>query len=153
MNHHAQGGPGSAGDLPDVRPGVEPGPAGGGEGAAAADATGDAARDAAEAARGELRRRRDELSGGTSEAAGPVTVSGVVRWLDVEGGVWVLDRLDPLDPLDGADSGERLQLIGVVDPGWAEREVVLTGVLRPDLMTTAQVGPVLEVGAGEVTGG
>lgn len=123
MNHHAQGGPGSAGDLPDVRPGTD---------------------DAREA----LRRRRDEaVAAGPSEATVPVTIAGVVRWLDLEGGVWVLD------PRDEAHSGGRLQLLGVVEPSWAEREVVVTGVLRPDLRTAAQVGPVLEVSAGEVAGG
>jgi hypothetical protein len=30
---------------------------------------------------------------------------------------------------------------------------VVTGVLRPDLMTSAQVGPVLEVTTGEVADG
>lgn len=140
MNHHGQGGPGSAGDLPDVRPGAAGGPA---EGGSAAPEGG-----AADAARDELRRLRDEVVGaGSSEPAGSVTVAGVVRWLDLEGGVWVLD------PRDGADSGGRLQLLGLVEPGWAGREVVLTGVLRPDVMTTAQVGPVLEVAAGELADG
>ncbi len=113
-----------------------------------------------DAARDELRQLREEAMA-TDPAAGgepgrEVAVTGVVRRLEVEGGVWVLE-VEVVDGVSGvagvgAADGGRLQLLGEVDPGWAGLSVVVTGVLRPDLMTTAQVGPVLVVARVEAAG-
>lgn len=62
--------------------------------------------------------------------------SGTIQFLDLEGGVWVLTTA----------TGQRYQLFR------APREllqeglgVTVTGQIREDVMTVAQVGPVLEV--------
>ncbi len=84
-----------------------------------------------------LRQLRDHsLSEGPGAAApGPeIELVGLVRLLDVEGGVHVIDT----------DDGERWQLLGEVPAACAGRRLV-RGRPRPQLLTTAQVGPVLEV--------
>ena len=84
----------------------------------------------------DLRGRRDEALAPESEPTS-VTMVGILRLLDVEGGVWALE----------VDHGDRVQLLGAIDPGLAGRRVAVTGMARPDQASSAQVGPVLELGA------
>lgn len=85
-----------------------------------------------------LRQLRDHSLSEGPGAAAPVSeveLLGTVRLLDLEGGVRVL----------ALDSGEQLELVGDVPVTSLGRRCLVRGRLRPELMTTAQVGPVLEV--------
>jgi hypothetical protein len=62
-------------------------------------------------------------------------IKGVVKLMDVEGGVWVLDTGDGTYQLKGGP--DELYQQG--------RMVAITGNIRKDLMSTAMVGPVFEV--------
>ncbi|MEZ5094511.1 hypothetical protein [Nocardioides sp.] len=88
----------------------------------------------AAAARDALRELRDR-SAAASSSPPAESLAGLLHHLDLEGGVWVLD----------ADSGERLQLLGSIDPAWSGRRLTVTGIRRTEVMTTAQVGPVFEL--------
>lgn len=62
--------------------------------------------------------------------------SGTIEFLDLEGGVWVLKTPDEKTYALFRAPQELLQ------EGY---EVVITGQLKPEMVTAAQVGPVLEV--------
>lgn len=62
--------------------------------------------------------------------------TGQIEFLDLEGGVWVLTT----------PTGEHYSLFRAPKELLREGlEVVITGQIKPDMMTAAQVGPVLEV--------
>jgi hypothetical protein len=63
------------------------------------------------------------------------TYTGRIQFLDLEGGVWVLVTPDETYALFRAPK-ELLK---------ENLEVIISGRIQADIMTTAQVGPVLEV--------
>lgn len=66
---------------------------------------------------------------------------GTIEFLDLEGGVWVLTTA----------AGDHYQLFRA--PGALLKEgqaVVIQGEIKTDMMTAAQVGPVLEVSGFEI---
>jgi hypothetical protein len=64
-----------------------------------------------------------------------ITVSGTVRFVDLEGGCWALDT-----------AAKRYQLVGAAKDVLKDgARVTVVGVPRPDMATTCQIGEPLQV--------